>query len=72
MSKVTTTENRLADISDVERTINYIKFQLSQAEEMLDKHSGPDVQKITFVHLLEWKNELKSELHELTRKNKRK
>lgn len=72
MSKVTTTENRIADISDVERTVNYIKFQLSQVEQMLDQHSGPDVKKITFVHLLEWKNELKSELHDLTRKNKRK
>lgn len=72
MSKATTTETRLADISDVERTVNYIKFQLSQAEEMLDQHSGTDVKKITFVHLLEWKNELKNELHELTRKNKRK
>lgn len=71
MSKVTTTETRLADISDVERTVNYIKFQLSQAEAMLDQHSGDD-RKIVFVHLLEWKNALKSELHDLTRKNKRK
>lgn len=71
MSKVTTTETRLADISDVERTTNYIKFQLSQVEAMLDQHSGDD-RKIVFVHLLEWKNSLKSELHDLTRKNKRK
>lgn len=71
MSKVTTNVTRLADISDVERNVNYIKFQLSQAEAMLDKHSGDD-RKIVFVHLLEWKNSLKSELHELTRKNKRK
>jgi|AGFT01.1.fsa_nt_gi hypothetical protein len=68
----TKTETRLADISDLDRTVNYIKFQLSQVEAMLDQHSGPDVKKITFVHLLEWKNELKSELHDLTRKNKRK
>lgn len=72
MSNTKTTETRLADISDLDRTVNYIKFQLSQVEEMLDQHSGPDVKKITFVHLLEWKNELKSELHDLTRKNKRK
>ncbi len=71
MSKVTTTETRLADITDVERTVNYIKFQLSQVEAMLDQHSGDD-RKIVFVHLLEWKNNLKSELHDLTRKNKRK
>lgn len=68
----TITENTIPDISDLDRTVNYIKFQLAQAEEMLDQHSGADVKKITFVHLLEWKNELKSELHELTRKNKRK
>lgn len=72
MSKATTTETRLADISDVERTVNYIKFQLAQVEEMLDQHSGADVKKIVYVHLLEWKNELKNELHDLTRKNKRK
>lgn len=68
----TITENTIPDISDLDRTVNYIKFQLAQAEEMLDQHSGAEVKKITFVHLLEWKNELKSELHELTRKNKRK
>lgn len=72
MSNTTSTEKRIADISNVERTANYIKFQLSQVDEMLDGHSGADVKKITFVHLLEWKNSLKSELHDLTRKNKRK
>lgn len=72
MLKNTNTENTIADISDFDRTANYIKFQIAQAEQMLDQHSGPDVKKIVFVHLLEWKNELKSELHDLTRKNKRK
>lgn len=72
MAKNTNTENVIADITDLDRTVNYIKFQLSQVEEMLDQHSGADVKKIVYVHLLEWKNELKSELHDLTRKNKRK
>ncbi|AZU98369.1 hypothetical protein BZF66_05285 [Salmonella enterica] len=72
MAKNTNTEHVIADITDLDRTVNYIKFQLAQVEEMLDQHSGADVKKIVYVHLLEWKNELKNELHDLTRKNKRK
>ena len=62
----------IADISDVERTMNYIQFQLSQADAELATFAGTDAKKICYVHLLAWKQELQTELHELRKALKRK
>lgn len=65
-------ENRIADITDFDRTVNYIQFQLSQADAMLAKFHGTEKQKICFAHLVAWKQSLQTELHELRKANKRK
>lgn len=64
--------NEIADITDFDRTVNYIQFQLSQAEAMLAKFHGTEKPKICFAHLIAWKQALLSELHEVRKANKRK
>lgn len=58
-------KNTIADISEVERTVNYIKFQISQANEQLAPFANIDKPKICYAHLLDWKKKLQSELYEL-------
>ena len=53
------------DITEIERTINYVQFQIHQANEMLAPFANADKSKICYVHLLDWKNELQEELHAL-------
>lgn len=65
-------QNQIADITEFERTVNYIQFQLSQAEAMLSKFHGTEKPPICFAHLLAWKQSLHTELHELRKANKRK
>lgn len=60
------TEEQIA----VERTRNYIKFQIHQTEEMLGGYSSSDL-KICYAHLLERKKVLLNELHELNRSHRR-
>jgi hypothetical protein len=64
--------DRIPDISDFERTVNYIQFQLSQVEGELSKFHGTNVSPIHFKHLAEWKQSLVSELHAVRKANKRK
>lgn len=64
--------HEIADITEFDRTVNYIQFQLAQAEQMLSKYHGTDTKKIVFVHLLAWKQSLQTELHELRKANRRK
>lgn len=70
MANTNTTE--IADITEFDRTVNYIQFQLAQAEGMLAKFHGTDKPKICFAHLISWKQSLLAELHELRKANKRK
>jgi hypothetical protein len=64
--------NEIADITEFDRTVNYIQFQLSQAETMLAKFHGTDKPKICFAHLIAWKQSLQTELHELRKAARRK
>jgi superfamily II RNA helicase len=57
--------NIITDISEVDRTVNYIQFQISQADELLAPFANSDKPKICYAHLLEWKKTLQSELHEI-------
>lgn len=59
------TKNTITDIGEVERTINYIKFQLEQVDEQLKPFANTDKLKICYVHLLDWKKSLQTELHEI-------
>ncbi len=66
MSKFTTKEvQEVHEVTEVERTINYIQFQISQADEMLAPYANRDINAIHFVHLLAWKRSLQNELFEL-------
>lgn len=58
-------QNTISDISEVERNMNYIQFQISQADEMLAPFANSDKPKICYAHLLDWKKSLQNELHEL-------
>lgn len=64
-------ENRIPDISEFDRTINYVQFQLHQVEGMLSKFYGTDAHKSCYAHLVAWKQSLQNELYDL-RKSKRK
>lgn len=57
--------NIITDISEVDRTVNYIQFQISQADELLAPFANSDKPKICYAHLLEWKKTLQTELHEI-------
>lgn len=57
----------LIDITDAERTANYIKFQISQAEAMLEEHHRIGSRPFTIHHLVTWKRNLQSELDALTK-----
>lgn len=63
-------KNIHTDIGETERTINYIQFQLTQAESALDLFQNTDKPKICFAHLLEWKRNLQSELYEIRKAQK--
>lgn len=63
-------KNIITDIGEVERTANYIQFQISQAEELLAPFANSDKPKICYAHLLEWKKTLQTELHELRKAQK--
>ena len=58
-------KNIITDIGEVERTANYIQFQISQADEQLAPFANSDKSKICYAHLLDWKRSLQNELHEL-------
>ncbi|AQW88966.1 hypothetical protein pEaSNUABM50_00449 [Erwinia phage pEa_SNUABM_50] len=58
-------KNTITDIGEVERTVNYIKFQISQADEQLAPFANSDKPKICYAHLLDWKKQLQSELYEI-------
>lgn len=62
---------QVQDVTEFDRTVNYIQFQISQAEEMLSAFHGTGAKPICFAHLVTWKKNLQDELHEM-RKNKRK
>lgn len=64
--KTQTNENRLPDITDLERTINYIQFQLDTTIQSLDKFYAAEASKIQYVHLVEYKKELEKELQTAT------
>lgn len=64
-------QNATVEITDLDRTMNYIQFQISQADEMLLPFAGTDTHKGRYWHILEWKKKLQSELSEV-RKTKRK
>lgn len=57
--------NELIDITDVERTENYIQFQISQAESMLEEHHRVGSRPFIFHHIVTWKKNLQSELDAL-------
>lgn len=63
---------KLKDITDFDRTVNYIQFQIHQAEKALEKFHGTGVKAINFIHLIEWKKKLQAELADVRRQNKRK
>lgn len=58
-------KNTTTDAGEIERTVNYIKFQISQADEQLAPYANSDKPKICYAHLLEWRKQLKSELDEI-------
>lgn len=58
-------KNIITDIGEVERTVNYIQFQISQADALLAPFANSDKSKICYAHLLDWKKSLQTELHEL-------
>lgn len=59
------------DIDDVERTMNYIKFQISTAEKAIDELVAQAKHTSCYAHLLDWRRKLMNELYELRRANKR-
>lgn len=66
-----TNETRLPDITDLDRTINYIQYQLNETIQSLDKFYAADSQKILYVHLVEYKKELEKELQSATSQRRR-
>ncbi len=66
-----TQEKRLPDISDLDRTINYIQFQLNDTIQSLDKFYASEAPKIQYVHLVEYKKELEKELQTATSQRRR-
>lgn len=64
-------KTQVQEVTDFDRTVNYIQFQISQAEEMLAPFHGTGAKPILFAHLVSWKKSLQDELFEL-RKSKRK
>lgn len=65
-------QNATVEITDLDRTMNYVQFQIAQADDMLKPFVGTDTNKIYFYHLLAWKNKLQTELNELRKTAKRK
>ena len=76
MSNTKTTNITITDefdtITDVDRTVNYIQFQIHQADEMLKEFQGTDARPIQFAPILEWKRKLNAELSEVRKSIKRK
>lgn len=66
-----TTQHKLPNITDLERTINYIQFQLNDTIQTLDKFYASDAPKIQYVHLVEYKKELEKELQAQTAMRRR-
>ncbi|WOL22904.1 hypothetical protein [Escherichia phage vB_EcoM_JNE01] len=60
------TNAQVLDVTDFDRTVNYIKFQISQAEEALAEFHGTGARPIRFAHLISWKKSLQEELKRLT------
>ncbi|UYE98872.1 hypothetical protein XbC2_455 [Xanthomonas phage XbC2] len=58
-------KNTITDIGEVERNVNYIQFQIAQAEALLAPFANSDKPKICYAHLLDWKKSLQTELHEI-------
>lgn len=67
----TNTENRIPDISNLDRKINYIQFQLNDTITLLDKHYASGSTKIHYIHLLESKKTLEKELQLATNQKRR-
>lgn len=62
---------KLKDITDFDRTVNYIQFQISQTEQALEKFHGTNAKPIMFAYLIEAKKSLQNELHALRKANRR-
>lgn len=65
------TKAQVLDVTDFDRTVNYIQFQIHQAEEALAKFHGTGAKPIMFAHLITWKKNLQEELHELRKANRK-
>ncbi|EHU8780985.1 hypothetical protein N0S44_000215 [Escherichia coli] len=62
---------QVLDITDFDRTVNYIQFQIHQAEEALAVFHGTGARPIRFAHLIAWKKSLQEELSELRKANRK-
>lgn len=58
-------QQEVIEITDLDRTENYIQFQLSVVETELQDHYEAGNSPIHFVHLVKWKKSLEAELVEL-------
>lgn len=56
------------DVTDEERLINYVRFQLSQADEMLKPYVGADKPSFKVYHIANWRRKLQEELNSLLKK----
>ncbi len=65
------TKAQVLDVTDFDRTVNYIQFQIHQAEEALAQFHGTGAKPIMFAHLITWKKNLQEELHELRKANRK-
>lgn len=61
-----TVETAVVDITETERLANYIRFQISQAEEILKPYVGSDKSSFKIYHIVNWRKQLIEELNTLT------
>lgn len=62
--------NVITDISETDRTINYIQFQLATTEQQIADAQELNKPKICYAHLLDLRRNLQSELYEIRRAQK--
>ena len=59
-------------VTDLDRTVNYVQAQLAQADEFLTAcYERVPGKKIIYAHMVQWKKELETELHELRKQQRR-
>lgn len=63
-------KNLTTDIGETERTINYIQFQLANAEAFIADSQEQNRSKIFYAHMLDLRRSLQSELYEIRRAQK--